>query len=161
MDVALFAAVLFIILAGMKCIKQRSLEGFTDQKIERDEHGVTIVKRPFVNIFDQKGRRLNVILISKPFSGDKEFALYEQYKKDNVIIGISSYLEFPNMVTNPFENFTKKLAKAGFTALKIQKTISQLGCLPYLPANRIGRTATFYVQILSRSRKNTISFIFV
>lgn len=111
MDVALFAAVLFIILAGMKCIKQRSLEGFTDQKIERDEHGVTIVKRPFVNIFDQKGRRLNVILISKPFSGDKEFALYEQYKKDNVIIGISSYLEFPNMVTNPFENFTKNYQK--------------------------------------------------
>ena len=107
LSVALFGLAIFVILIVMKFIETRSLEGFTDQEIKRDEKGVVVVKRPFVNIFDQNGRRLNVILISKPFGGDNEYKLYEEYKKDNVILGICSYLEFPNMVTNPFENFTK------------------------------------------------------
>ena len=29
------------------------------------------VERPFVNVFDQEGNKLNVILISKPFTDDK------------------------------------------------------------------------------------------
>ena len=111
LSVALCGLAIFVILIVMKFIETRSLEGFTDQEIKRDEKGVVVVKRPFVNIFDQKGRRLNVILISKPFGGDNEYKLYEEYKKDNVILGICSYLEFPNMVTNPFENFTENYKK--------------------------------------------------
>ena len=111
-DVLIFAGILLLILIMMKLHNrdQLAIEGFTD-KIERDENGIIKVKRPFVNIFDQSGRRLNVILVSKPFSGDKEFNLCQEYKKDNILVGISSYLEFPNMVSNPFENFTENYKK--------------------------------------------------
>ena len=55
-----------------------SYEGFEDKKDAKKEpeltsNGIIKVKRPFVNIYDDKGRALNVLLLSKPFSGDKEF----------------------------------------------------------------------------------------
>jgi len=72
---------------------------------------VAKMKRPFVNIFDQKGRKLNIILISKPFSGDHHNKIYLENRKGNIFIGVCSYLEFPNMVSNPFEDFTENYKK--------------------------------------------------
>ena len=69
------------------------------------------VKRPFVNLYDNLGNKLNVILVSKPFSGDAQYKECLELKKNNIIVGIASYLEFPNMVTNPFENFTENYKK--------------------------------------------------
>ena len=69
------------------------------------------MNRPFVNIYDQNGRKLNVILISKPFSNDKHNKQYLDNKKGNIFIGVSSYLEFPNMVSNPYEDFTENYKK--------------------------------------------------
>ena len=63
------------------------------------------VKRPYVNIYDNNGNKLNVILISKPFRNKKEYKIYEDNKDKIVFIGITSYLEFPNKPSNPFENF--------------------------------------------------------
>ena len=65
------------------------------------------------------------------------------------MIGIS-YLEFPNMVSNPFENFTenykkykyKEQCEGGFTASEILRIISQI-CHSFLSVNLIGLTATF------------------
>ena len=39
------------------------------------------VKRPFVNLYDNYGNRLNVIGISKPFSDDSNEKEYNEYKK--------------------------------------------------------------------------------
>ena len=93
-----------------------SYEGFEDKKDAKKEpeltsNGIIKVKRPFVNIYDDKGRALNVLLLSKPFSGDKEYNLLKEYQKKYIIVGISSYLEFPNMVTNPYEDFTENYKK--------------------------------------------------
>jgi hypothetical protein len=61
---------------------------------------------PFKNLFDEKGNKLNVILLSAPFREKEHERLYEQYKKRNLnFCGISSYLTFPNRITNPFDNF--------------------------------------------------------
>ena len=64
------------------------------------------VKRPFVNFYDNYGNRINIIGISKPFSGDNHEKEYQELVKSGyIIIGISSYLEFPNPVSSPYENF--------------------------------------------------------
>lgn len=110
-NISIFALFLLVLLVFIKLYKKPlSLEGF-ESKEEFTKNGVIKVKRPFVNIYEQSGKALNVILVSKPFSGNKEFTLLNKYKKDNIIIGISSYLEFPNMVSNPFEDFTENYKK--------------------------------------------------
>ena len=66
------------------------------------------VTRPFVNMYDNNGNRLNVILISKPFGiyTERDNITLNKLNKNNIIIGLTSYAEFPNMVTNPYDDFT-------------------------------------------------------
>ena len=102
----IFFALLFLLL-WMKWYTSEHFDGSnTDNK-----DVVPAMKRPYVNLFTQNGEKLNVILISKPFSGDAQYKIYEDNKKNNIFIGIASYLEFPNMVSNPFENFTENYKK--------------------------------------------------
>ena len=83
------------------------LEGFAD-----DENKVTKVERPFVNFYDNYGNRLNIIAISKPYSNDDNEKEYQELAKNKmIIIGVSSYLEFPNPVSSPFENFDANYKK--------------------------------------------------
>jgi hypothetical protein len=98
-----FTIIILISLCGNK-------EAFTDKEKEKKEL-IPNVKRPYVNLFDDKGNKLNVILISKPFGTDKELKIYEDNKKNNIFLGISSYLEFPNIPSNPFEDWKDKFDK--------------------------------------------------
>ena len=84
---------------------------------EKKKEKTPNVKRPFVNLYDNLGNKLNVILISKPFSGDDQYKECLELKKNNIVLGIASYLEFPNMVSNPFENFTENYKKYKYKEL--------------------------------------------
>ena len=101
----MFFALLFLLL----WIKWYTSEHFNGTN--SDSRTGASNERPYVNLYTQNGDRLNVILISKPFSGDAQYKIYEDNKKNNIFIGIASYLEFPNMVSNPFENFTENYKK--------------------------------------------------
>ena len=68
-------------------------------------HEVEDVERPFVNVFTNKGDKLNVILVSKPFDGDKENNFVKKNKHKYIFVGITSYLEFPNKSSNPLDHF--------------------------------------------------------
>ena len=103
----IFIALLVIFLIKLCFRDGLALEHFEDKPKEE----IPTVKRPFVNIYDNFGKKLNVILISKPFQGDHEMKVYEENKDKNIFIGIASYLEFPNMVSNPYENFTENYNK--------------------------------------------------
>jgi hypothetical protein len=71
----------------------------------KNKYNVPKVEFPFKNLFDENGNKLNVILISAPFREEKHEELYKQYKKDGYYFcGISSYLEFPGKIYNPFED---------------------------------------------------------
>lgn len=85
-------------------------KGFIDNYENYDE---VIVERPFVNLYDNNGNKLNVILISKPFGfdEDKSKSTYLKLKENNVILGITSYLEFPNVISNPFDDFNEDYKK--------------------------------------------------
>jgi len=63
------------------------------------------VSFPFKNLFDNNGNTLNIILISAPFRENKHEELYKEYKNKGLsFCGISSYLEFPGYIDNPFED---------------------------------------------------------
>jgi Glycosyl transferases group 1 len=66
---------------------------------------VPIVSFPFKNMYDDQHNKLNVILISAPFRDTKHEELYRQYKNQGMLFcGISSYLDFPNPIHNPYED---------------------------------------------------------
>ena len=72
-------------------IVENSIEGFKTMDNNSNNQGqnpneVPTMIRPYVNLFDQKGNKLNVILISKPFSGDNQYSVYEANKKNNIFL---------------------------------------------------------------------------
>lgn len=63
------------------------------------------LKFPFKKVVDQNNKPLNIVAISAPFRESKDEELYEKLKKaGKTFIGISSYLNFPNKIINPFED---------------------------------------------------------
>jgi len=92
---------IILIFVILKKIYELKIENF----INKEE--IPNVKRPFVNIYDNNGNKLNVILISKPFSNNEHYKTYLDNKEKNIFLGITSYLEFPNSVSNPYEDFTE------------------------------------------------------
>lgn len=76
---------------------------FTENFVESDK--IPTVQFPFKNLFDDKGKKLNVILISAPFREEQHEKLYQEYKSLGLdFCGISSYLDFPNPIINPYED---------------------------------------------------------
>jgi hypothetical protein len=59
----------------------------------------------FVNLYDNKGNKLNVTLISKPFGGDNDFKQYLVNKPNKIYLGISSYMEFPYLPSNNIDDY--------------------------------------------------------
>jgi hypothetical protein len=86
--------------------KNKDIESFVDKSATIGQYS-----RPYCHLYTNKGDKLNIILISKPFGGDDEYKTYEENKDNFIFIGISSYLEFPNKVSNPFEDFTDNYKK--------------------------------------------------
>jgi len=90
--------VLFFMLALLSVYYFSSIyEYYTDD--------IPSVQFPFKNLYDDQGKKLNIILLSAPFREEKHEQLYEEYKKKGLkFCGISSYLEFPSKIQNPFED---------------------------------------------------------
>lgn len=80
------------------------IEGFFADELEK-------LKRPFVNFYTNKGEMLNIAGITKPYSGDNHLKIFQDNAKDFIFIGVCSYLEFPNFVSNPYENFKDNFEK--------------------------------------------------
>jgi glycosyltransferase involved in cell wall biosynthesis len=59
----------------------------------------------FVPLYADDKTKLNVMLISKPFPTDSDYKLYMNNKNKYIYIGISSYMEFPGMPSNPLDKF--------------------------------------------------------
>jgi len=74
-------------------------------KKEEDLELVPKVEFPFKNLFDDKGEKLNILLISAPFRTEEHEKKYEEYKQRGLsFCGISSYLDFPGKINNPHED---------------------------------------------------------
>tara|TARA_B110001450_G_scaffold230664_1_gene232063 strand:+ start:1566 stop:2660 length:1095 start_codon:yes stop_codon:yes gene_type:complete len=97
-----------ILVIALIMMNSKSLEFFDGEELKET---VPNVSRPFVNIYDDQGNKLNIMLVSKPFRDDSELKIYEDNKDKNIFLGITSYLEFPNIPSNPFEDFTDNYKK--------------------------------------------------
>jgi hypothetical protein len=112
MKVNIILLIIFIVLTIITFyigVNTTILENFEDAKKEKDE--IPTVKRPYVNLYDNFGNKLNVMLISKPFGSDSEYEIYKNNKDKIIFLGITSYLEFPGMVSNPLEDFKENYKK--------------------------------------------------
>ena len=58
-------------------------------------------ERPYVNVYGDDGEQLKIVLLSHPFTRESSYKQHQDYKKDNfLILGISSYNEFPKITQN-------------------------------------------------------------
>lgn len=91
---------------------------------------VPVVAFPFKNLYDDKGNKLNIISISAPFREPEHERLYEKYKKQGLYFcGISSYLDFPDTLKNPYEGHFHEEEKHDY----ISMVSTWLHCFRELP----------------------------
>ena len=72
------------------------------------------LKRPFVPVYDDKGKQTKVILVEFVFdeNNQKDYEFWKQNRDNYVFLGITSYLEFPNPVVNKFDPYADPNHKA-------------------------------------------------
>lgn len=99
-----FTKILILILVMLFCVMASYKVAFKAVEFYEDM-SIPSVEFPFRNTFDDKGKKLNIILITAPFREEKHEKLYEEYKNKGLnFCGISSYLDFPSKINNPFED---------------------------------------------------------
>jgi hypothetical protein len=105
--VLIVSTILVLIIVGTQIYKKIYVPGttlslFTSGPAKPDD--VPAMKRPFLNIYDDKGKKINVVLITHPFSRDECITQYNDAKAKGVeFLGISSYCEFPGIISNPHD----------------------------------------------------------
>ena len=80
--------------------KIKYIENF-DNKEKKDEDIPTFTDN-IVNVYDDKGVAINVALIVAPMN-NKDKDNYEKYNHKILFLGMTSYLEFPNIVSNKLD----------------------------------------------------------
>ena len=80
-----------------------NIDGFNN--IERPLPDLT---NPFVHLYDDNGNKLNVVLITQPLGSDDQYRKYMENMAKITFIGISSYMEFPHVPTNPEDNYKEE-----------------------------------------------------
>ena len=80
-----------------------TFDGFNN--IERPLPDLT---NPFVHLYDDNGNKLNVVLITQPLGSDDQYRKYMENMAKITFIGISSYMEFPHVPTNPEDNYKEE-----------------------------------------------------
>jgi len=96
--------ILFIIVIGLYILSCYNYDFMSNTNVINPED-IPTVKWPFRNVFDDKGNKLNVILISAPFRTEEDDETYEEYKEMGLnFCGISSYLTFPDPIDTPYED---------------------------------------------------------
>jgi len=116
---SIFILVIVLLIIYFLYVKP-SYEGFEVEEIIdlQDPEQVPTVAFPFKNLFDDQGKKLNIILISAPFREKAHEDLYDEYKKKGYdFCGISSYLEFPGKINNPYEDKYHEERKHDYTKM--------------------------------------------
>ena len=65
----------------------------------------TLESPAFVHLYDDKGNKLNISLISKPFGYDSDYKLFLNNINKYIYLVITSYMEFPYLPSNPLDNY--------------------------------------------------------
>ena len=96
--IVLIIIVIFYLITSNNINLFENFDGVTDLE--------EIEKNPiFVSLYTDKGKKLNVTLISKPFGGPKAYKQYLVNKPNKIYLGITSYMEFPYIPSNPNDKY--------------------------------------------------------
>lgn len=107
----LLVHVLLIIIITIILLNFNNMELFNS--IDFKKIDVPHMNRPFLNIYDDKGAKINVVFITHPFTRDECIKQYNDAKAKGVhFLGMSSYCEFPGHITNPHDILHDKNHKA-------------------------------------------------
>ena len=107
----ILAIVILFCFSSTYFFMNKAIEFYEDLSIPK-------VEFPFKNMYDDKGNKLNIILISAPFREKKHEELYQEYKKKGLsFCGISSYLDFPSKINNPFEDKYHEIQKHDYLSM--------------------------------------------
>ena len=99
-------------------VKSKMKEGMENIGLSNSQGEPPSVEFPFKNIYNEQGQKINIISISAPFRETNHELLYESYKNAGWgLIGISSYLEFPNQIDNPYEDKFHKEQKHDYPSM--------------------------------------------
>jgi glycosyltransferase involved in cell wall biosynthesis len=107
----------FLILFSIICITYFVIHKIVYNVFGQENFSVpTGHERPFVNIYGQKKNnkeQLNIILLSHPFTRDNSWLQYNNYLRDKfLVLGISSYSEFPKITSNKLDSLHDPKNKA-------------------------------------------------
>jgi hypothetical protein len=81
-----------------------NIDGFKNN----DTRVIPDLKNPFVHLYDDKGTKLNIVLIVQPLGSDDQYRMYMENMAKVTFIGISSYMEFPYVPSNPEDNYKEE-----------------------------------------------------
>jgi len=82
------------------------------------QQGVPRVAFPFKNVVDENGQLVNIIMISAPFRTEEDEKMYEKLRLAGLeFCGLSSYLDFPGKIWNPFDSFFHEERKHDYTKM--------------------------------------------
>ena len=99
---------LIIVILIDKIINKNKNNKYIENFLETTEEPNKLFKvtRPFVNVYDNFGNQLNVTLLSRPFYAASHYEDYKKIKDKFLVLGISSYQEFPNEPKNPKDGYS-------------------------------------------------------
>ncbi len=80
------------------------MDGFKNN----DTRPLPDLKNPFVHLYDDKGTKLNIVLIAQPLGSDDQYRTYMENMAKITFVGISSYMEFPYVPSNPEDNYKEE-----------------------------------------------------
>lgn len=102
----IFIIVVLLVLDVYALIRTcREIEGRCKSKREEfisASYDVPKLETPFVHVYNNDGELTNIVLISAPMNRAQR-EIYKRYKDGLLFLGISSYLEFPEVISNPFD----------------------------------------------------------
>jgi hypothetical protein len=100
-------SLILLILIGY-FIKKNIIDIDEFNNINQETRSLPDLKNPFVHLYDEKGNKLNVVLITQPLGSDDQYRTYMENMAKITFIGISSYMEFPHVPTNPEDNYKEE-----------------------------------------------------
>ena len=90
--------------------------------MENFESLPTLSSSAFVHMYDNNGNKLNIALVSKPFGADSDYKIFLDNINKYLYIGITSYMEFPYIPSNPIDNYIleNKTERGSATAYNLE-----------------------------------------
>lgn len=106
--IIVIALIIYRYLTIYKIERFSSVDDTNNTNNTNDTEEIPEFKDNIVNVYDDKGNLVNIAFAVAPFNGNTDNENYNKYKDKILFLGMTSYLEFPNVVSNPQDLYSDK-----------------------------------------------------